>query len=106
MRIPFECDLCHFRNLNGFDLCPTNPKDQYTHLVIRRALLDAFWSRERSTVTGNLSRLLLDYRSGMNVLSIGRCPLPVLGSDKEVDRVGMGPALLCCTPRGEWASIR
>ena len=94
MGIPFECDLCHFRNLNGFDPSPRNPKDQYTLLVIRRALLDAFWSRERSTVIGNLSRLILDYRSGMSVLSIARCPLPVLRSNKVVDRVGMGPSLL------------
>jgi len=94
MGIPFECDLCHFRNLNGFDPAPTNPKDQYTLLVIRRALLDAFWSRERSTVTGNLSRLILDYKSGMSVLSLAKSPLPVLGSDEVEDRVGMGSTTL------------
>ena len=94
MGIPFECDLCHFRNLNGRDPCDSSSKDRYTLLVIRRAMLDACWSRERSTVTGNLSRLILDYTSGMKSLSIEKCPLPVLGSDEVKDRVGMGPALL------------
>ena len=90
MGILFKCDLCHFRNLNRFGPCPQNPKDQYTLLVIRQAILDAFWSREQSTVTGNLSRLILNYQSKMNVLSIGKCPLPVLENDEVEDQMGMG----------------
>ena len=61
MGIPFKCDLCHFRNLNGRNPCDHSAKDRYTLVLIRRAMLDACWSRERSTVTGNLSRLILDY---------------------------------------------
>ena len=94
MGIPFECDLCHFRNLNGRDPCKRSAKDAYTLVLIRRAMLDACWSRERSTVAGNLSRMVLDYTTGMSCLSIERCPLPVLGNDEVTDRVGMGPALL------------
>ena len=45
-------------------------------------------------MAGNLSRLILDYQSGMNVLSIGKCPLTVLGSDEEEDRAGMGSGFL------------
>ena len=94
MGIPFECDLCHFRNLNGRDPCKRSAKDAYTLVLIWRAMLDACWSRERSTVAGNLSRLVLDYTTGMSCLSIERCPLPTLGNDEVADRVGMGPALL------------
>ena len=93
MGIPFECDLCHFRNLNGRDPCASLPKDNYTLLAIRRASLDAFWSRETSTVTGNLSRLIKDYTASMNAYSM-MCPLPVLGNPKLEDRVGMSVALM------------
>ena len=55
MGIPFECDLCHFRNLNLRDPDPQSPKDNYTLMAIRRASLDSFWSRERSIVGANLS---------------------------------------------------
>ena len=93
MGIPFECDLCHFRNLNGRDPLPGLAKDSYTLLAIRRANLDACWSRETSTVAGNLSRLIKDYTSSMNAYSM-RCPLPPLGNPKLEDRVGMSVALM------------
>ena len=51
---PFQCELCHFRNMQG-----RNPDlrmvDDYKFMCFaRRASLDAFWSRESSTVLGNL----------------------------------------------------
>ena len=93
MGIPFECDLCHFRNLNLRDPDPQSPKDSYTLMAIRRASLDSFWSRERSTVGANLSRLVLDYERSTNAYSM-QCPLPVLGNKELKDRVGMGLVLM------------
>jgi|SaaInl85LU_5_DNA_1037374.scaffolds.fasta_scaffold15347_4 hypothetical protein len=58
----FECDLCHFRNLNKRDPDYTSGKDRLTMTAIRRANLDAFWARESSTVKGNLDRVIADYR--------------------------------------------
>jgi hypothetical protein len=53
--IPFECDLCVFRKLRGSS--PTgSEKDQLLMACIRRANLDAFWSRASSTVKGNKDR--------------------------------------------------
>ena len=53
MGIPFECDLCQFRNVNYRDPIHGNSKDNYTLLCIRREILDAFWSLEISMVLGD-----------------------------------------------------
>ena len=92
MGIPFECDVCHFRNVSRRDPMVGSSKDNYTLMCIRRVNLDAMWSRESSTVTSNLSRLQRDYRSAMSRLSIDD-PLPTLGNDTIEDRVGMKCAL-------------
>ena len=49
---PFQCDLCHFRNIQKRDPGP-DPRDAYAMMAIRRAILDSFWSRESSTVLAN-----------------------------------------------------
>jgi len=92
MGIPFECDLCSFRNLNKRDPIWANARDNYTLVCIRRANLDAFWSRESSTVEGNLRRLRLDYNDASSALSVLN-PLPTLGNPTMKDRVGMGMAI-------------
>ena len=53
---PFECDSCIFHKLRGSD--PNlNPEIDKLHMCyIRRLNLDAFWSRETSTVHGNNNR--------------------------------------------------
>ena len=48
--IPFQCEICHYRNLKGMD--PTGTKaDGILLRTIRRANLGAFWSREPGTVS-------------------------------------------------------
>jgi hypothetical protein len=49
----FQCDGCHFRNVQGRDP-QGSAEDDLLLLAIRRATLDSFWSREASTVEGNL----------------------------------------------------
>ena len=45
LMIPFQCELCHYRNLIKMNL--VRDKEDVTLLrAIRRANLDAFWSRE------------------------------------------------------------
>ncbi|KAL7468881.1 hypothetical protein ACHAXS_009127 [Conticribra weissflogii] len=92
MGAPFECDLCHFRNVAKRDPIWEDKKDNYTLLCIRRAILDAFWSRETSTVSANLKRLTLDYEASRPLFSVAD-PLPWLGNGKLEDRVGMTAAL-------------
>jgi hypothetical protein len=54
---PFECDLCVFRKLKGVSPINTSHQDQILLAAIRRILLDAFWSRSSSTVSGNRNRI-------------------------------------------------
>ena len=66
--------------------------DNYTLLCIWRAILDAFWSRETSTVSGNFRRLRRDYFDSAEALSIRR-PVPIIGTNKVRDIFGMGCAI-------------
>ena len=50
---PFQCDACHFENCKKRHPIEGNLQDEVALLGIRRANLDALWSRERSTVRAN-----------------------------------------------------
>lgn len=93
MGIPFECDLCHFRNITKRDPELTNPKDGHTLMCIRRANLDACWSRATRTVRANLNRVVADTRSAEFSLELYDY-LPHLGWPEIEDRVGMAIALV------------
>ena len=93
MGIPFECDLCHFRNVCERDPLWNTHEDTYTLLCIRRANLDAMWSREPSTVSSNLSRCKRDYYDLKDAFSF-KDPLPILGRDDFRDKAGMKCALI------------
>ena len=47
---PFQCDQCHFVNLNGRLPQAHESQDQRLLKYIRRAQLDAFWVSEPDTV--------------------------------------------------------
>ena len=54
LMVPFQCGLCHFRNIYGRNPVSFRVIDQEMLEYIRRATLDSFWAREPSTVQGNL----------------------------------------------------
>ena len=89
MGVPFECDLCQFVNMNHRYPVPGDSLDDLTLISIRRALLDAVWAREPSTVQGNLNRAMRDHREAMARSSIERQELPYLPNHALEDRVGM-----------------
>eukprot|EP00956_Cyclotella_meneghiniana_P007531 scaffold10178_cov23-Cyclotella_meneghiniana.AAC.3 len=93
MGIPFECDLCHFRNVTKRDPELSCPRDGHTMMFIRRANLDACWSRAESTVRSNLSRIVLDTQSAEFSFDLFDY-LPKLGSPRVEDRVGMAVAIV------------
>eukprot|EP00956_Cyclotella_meneghiniana_P043382 scaffold267197_cov149-Cyclotella_meneghiniana.AAC.1 len=93
MGIPFECDLCHFRNVTKRDPELTNSKDCHTLMCIRRAILDALWSRATRTVRSNLNRILADCQSADFTFELHDY-LPKLGWPVVEDRVGMAVALV------------
>ena len=44
MGVPFECDLCSFRNTVGRDPVEGSDRDNFTLTAIRRVLLDVMWA--------------------------------------------------------------
>ena len=48
--VPFQCDLCHFRNLTERDPQGNRAQDIRILKCIRRANLDPFWASEPRTV--------------------------------------------------------
>ena len=51
---PFQCGNCYFFNMRGRERKLGCPADELLAICIRRATIDSFWSRERSTVSSNL----------------------------------------------------
>lgn len=57
LMVPFECDFCVFGKLFDHTPDPANEKDIFALACIRRVILDAFWSRARSTVDSNTAKV-------------------------------------------------
>ena len=91
--IPFQCDLCHFRNINKRDPISSLGRDINTLVAIRSANLDSFWGREPRTVSDNLGRIRQIYTVGRINLSMETC-LPTMQPFPMKDVVGMGPAIV------------
>jgi hypothetical protein len=51
---PFQCELCHFRNIQARDPDLHCCIDRELLEYIRRALVDSRWARETKTVQNNL----------------------------------------------------
>ena len=56
--VPFQCELCHFRNIYGRDPEDNNYQLKEFFIFACKANLDAFWSRESPTVRNNLKELV------------------------------------------------
>ena len=91
--IPFQCNICHFRNSNLRDPISSLGRDINTLVAIRAANLDSFWGREPRTVTDNLRRIRQIYTVGRNNLSM-ETGLPTMKPFPLEDVVGMGPAII------------
>ena len=81
LMVPFECDFCVFGKLFDHDApSPNNKKDVFAMACIRRVILDAFWSRARSTVDANTAKsreaLALSRSIGMRGAAEAPGPLP------------------------------
>ena len=51
---PFQCELCHFRNIKKRNPEPALIKDNTLLEYLRRANLDILWSRETNTIRANV----------------------------------------------------
>ena len=88
----FQCDDCSFYNLQGRYPNENKEADKLLLLCIRRATLDAFWARERTTVEKN-------WREIKSLVATGEAmgleePLPPRGPCPIVDEQGLNVACL------------
>ena len=90
---PFQCDTCHFVNIQRRLPVHGCPQDDLLLLTIRRVTLDSLWSRERGSVRSNrLEGLrLLKHQVGLNMSLYF---LPVRGPHPKEDAWGVATA--CC----------
>jgi hypothetical protein len=91
LMIPFQCETCHFRNIMQRDPDPNSCTDTEMLDLMRQANLDAFWSREISTVKSNL-------REGIRMEKMSKrfgmpCITPVMGPWPLEDNLGMKVAM-------------
>jgi hypothetical protein len=91
LMIPFECDLCVFRKLKTRSPRTDFPPDKRLLAVIRRANLDAFWSRASSTVRGNRDKV----KASLDLLSsVGLSgPYEAVGTFPSFDHCGYEVAI-------------
>ena len=82
---PFQCDLCHFRNIHKRDPVRGIGKDARLLMAIRRANLDSFWARSEHTVTGNRNGAKQLMRIASDNLGIGGLIFPEMGPHKLED---------------------
>jgi hypothetical protein len=68
---PFQSDQCHFSNIYKRDPVTRNLQDEEAIEFIRRAVIDAFWSRDPSTVKSNLYKARLWISRGVRNTSDG-----------------------------------
>ncbi len=105
LMVPFQCELCHFRNVYGREPESQNLKDKEFFIFARRASLDYFWSRELPIVRNNLKELMrmkrTEERFGFGCTTLLLGPFPVndgLGMkaaiailDRSLDKGSYGP---------------
>jgi hypothetical protein len=90
---PFQCDLCHFRNVQKRNPQMNSERDKRALTAIRRANLDAFWGRAEGTVDNNRREIkraitLAEDRFGLWNF------LPPMGPHRVSDDWGMSVAML------------
>jgi hypothetical protein len=102
--VPFQCDVCHFRNIQRRNPEPSKyAKDGLALSCIRRANLDSLWSREPSMVTTNASQARTMEELG-NALGFGSVA-PPMGPFPLEDMFGMKIAcvtLMKSLAPGKW----
>jgi hypothetical protein len=104
---PFQCKECQFINIKGCLPEKNNVADNLLLSCMKRANLDAFWSREQSMVYSNMleGRWLL---ANQKLLGIAPASLAPRGSFPRKDIMGMGVAagfLLRLLDKGQNANI-
>ncbi len=90
---PFQCDTCHFINIMNREPVMGIASDIRLLKCIRRANLDAFWSREPKTV----NKVVQEAKRGLSIassLGFAHTLFRPMGPFPVVDSMGMGVAVV------------
>ena len=87
----FQCDLCIFRRILNTDPDPSSRTDEALLAHIRRANLDAFWSRARGTIKNNRGTTKQNIKDMALVGLIG--PYYDRGPSPPIDHAGYETAI-------------
>jgi hypothetical protein len=92
LMVAFQCDLCHFHNINRRGPIEYKSEDMMLLRCIRRANLDAFWAKEPKIVSKNLgqARRAVDIGAVLGIVD----PFPTMGPFPVEDRFGMKAAAI------------
>ena len=90
---PFQCDLCHFRNMFLRDPIMDSETDINALVAVRRANIDAFWSRSPGTANNTRNGCKRILEIGLNHFGL-RNVLPNMGPHVLRDEWGMGLAII------------
>jgi hypothetical protein len=93
MVTPFQCDLCHFRNLYYREPRVNAIRDINACVAIRRANIDAFWSRSPGTINNTRTGIKRMQVINENVFGLPDL-LPNMGPHSLSDEWGMGLAIV------------
>jgi len=92
--VPFQCDICHFRNMFTRDPHVDSSLDRLALVAIRRANFDAFWARASTSYSRRYKKLLeKKIQTGCQVYGL-KNPLPEMGSFGLQDDLGMRAAII------------
>jgi hypothetical protein len=91
---PFQCDVCHFRNIYARDPAPMDLVDCEVMEFIRQATIDSLWSREPLTVKNNLCEAQRGRRSAINFRFPEESVTSPMGPFPLEDLFGMKAAML------------
>jgi hypothetical protein len=102
--VPFECDLCIFRKLKSHNPLPDNQEDILMLACMRRANLDAFWSRAKSTALTNRDKVAFAIRLSPTMGLMG--PYEAEGPLPENDHCGYEVAFEMLLLKGTLSVIK
>jgi hypothetical protein len=91
---PFQCELCHYRNIYSANPKAWDLDDSEILCYIHRCSLDALWSRETTTVGHNLREAMRGRRSARRFHFPGETAIPPMGPYPLTDTFGMKAAMV------------
>jgi hypothetical protein len=95
LMMPFQCDVCHFRNIYARDPAPMDLVDcEVMEFLIRQATIDSLWSREPLMVKKNLCEAQRGRWGAIQFRFPEESATPPMGSFPLEDSFGMKAAML------------